>query len=117
MIVAYSHPLPLPACMLHYAFWHFNASILHNILVTMSLYACLAAYILPSSPVCCIYTALIPCLAYKYTALVSQLFGIVIPTSFNMKCFYSPVNVVLATFVKENIGKNVARTFKGKTPV
>ena len=69
-------------------------NILRMLLLLHALIPCLAAYILPSSPVllhiycphplsCCIYTALIPSCCI-YTALVSLLFGTVIPTSFNI---------------------------------
>ena len=54
---------------------------LRMLLLLHALIPCLAAYILPSSPVLCIYTA-----------LVSLLFGTLIPTSFNilMKMFLLP---------------------------
>ena len=53
------------------------------LLLLHALIPCLAAYILPSSPV-------------LYTALVSLLFGTVIPTSFNilMEMFYSLLSLV-----------------------
>ena len=60
------------------------------LLLLHALIPCLAAYILPSSSVLLhISTTLIPCI---YTALVSLLFGTVIPTSFNilMEMFLLP---------------------------
>ena len=57
---------------------------------------------------CCIYIALIPCLAaYSYTALVSLLFGTVIPTSFNilMEMFYSLVAHKMAVIRISGMGE------------
>ena len=104
---------PAVACMLHLASMLCGTSIptSFNILLNLSLhlfYYGVTRVIFVACPhplSCCIYTALVLCLAaykytaliscvaaYIYTALVSLLFGTVIPTSFNilMEMFLLP---------------------------
>ena len=62
------------------------------LLLLHALIPCLAAYILPSSPVLLHIYCPHPLSCCTYTALVSLLFGTVIPTSFNilMEMFLLP---------------------------
>ena len=88
--------LPSSSVLLHIYCPHPLSCCIH---VYTALFPCFAAYILPSSPVLlhtCIYCHH-PLCCCIYTALVSLLFGTVIPTSFNIfnpRCMCRRVTVL-----------------------